>query len=305
MAPAANASRMNSVSNMDVRGVVPGRRERARAAVEDDRAADEHEPVDERSTAPNSCETSRIVTPRSRCSSPSSVRQRLLGVDVDARRRLVQDEQLRCRSERLRHEGPLLLAAGEPRDHAPALRREADPGDRLVDARAVLGGRPRQDAPPGDEACRDELVHGHRRLDAEPRALRQVADPRAPCRVRRGLAEQERGARGSGARARAPRGGASSCRRRSGRRWRRTRPPRRRGRRRGAPAARRGRRTRRRGARRLAAPERLSQLAEVGPHRGEVVAGASAVPRAGRARQCAFRSRARPCRRCASRRAAR
>src|SRR4051812_34748685 len=48
IAPAANASRMNSVSNMGVRGVVPRRRERAWPAVEDDRPTDENEPVDER-----------------------------------------------------------------------------------------------------------------------------------------------------------------------------------------------------------------------------------------------------------------
>ena len=37
-------------------GVVPAGRQRVRIAVEDDAAADEHEPVDDCSTAPNSCE---------------------------------------------------------------------------------------------------------------------------------------------------------------------------------------------------------------------------------------------------------
>src|SRR5215211_6913302 len=45
-APAAKASRMNSDSNMDVRGVVPQPRQRGRRSVEDDAAADEDEPLD-------------------------------------------------------------------------------------------------------------------------------------------------------------------------------------------------------------------------------------------------------------------
>src|SRR5688572_30906268 len=45
-APAAKASRMNSESNMDVRGVVPDAGKVPRPAVEDDRAADEHESLD-------------------------------------------------------------------------------------------------------------------------------------------------------------------------------------------------------------------------------------------------------------------
>ena len=47
IAPAANASRMNSRSSMGVGGVVPDAREVLRRAVEDDAAADEHEPLDE------------------------------------------------------------------------------------------------------------------------------------------------------------------------------------------------------------------------------------------------------------------
>src|SRR5436190_17667373 len=47
IAPAANASRMNSRSSMHVRGVVPDAGERRRRAVEDDPLAHEHEPLDD------------------------------------------------------------------------------------------------------------------------------------------------------------------------------------------------------------------------------------------------------------------
>src|SRR5262245_51934593 len=45
-APAAKASRMNSNSNMHVRGVVPDAGQPARCAVEDDPPVDEHQPLD-------------------------------------------------------------------------------------------------------------------------------------------------------------------------------------------------------------------------------------------------------------------
>src|SRR5436309_11680612 len=45
--PAPNASRMNSRSSMDVRGVVPDTGQVRRRPVEDDLAADEHDPLDE------------------------------------------------------------------------------------------------------------------------------------------------------------------------------------------------------------------------------------------------------------------
>src|SRR6188474_2835560 len=45
IAPAARARRMNSLSSMDVPGVVPDAREVVRRAVEDDAAADEHDPL--------------------------------------------------------------------------------------------------------------------------------------------------------------------------------------------------------------------------------------------------------------------
>ena len=65
------------------------------------------------STAPNSCETKRIVTPSSLVQLAEQPGERLLRVDVDAGGRLVEDEQLRLRGERLRDEGALLLPARE------------------------------------------------------------------------------------------------------------------------------------------------------------------------------------------------
>ena len=120
-----------------MRGVVPAGRERVRVTVEGDAAADEHEPVDVCSTAPKSCEQKRIVTPRSLSSSLEERGERLLGVDVDAGRRLVEDEQGRDAPR-----GPW------PETHAAAARPRAGSGpsglvmrgralDRLVDERAI------------------------------------------------------------------------------------------------------------------------------------------------------------------------
>src|SRR3954454_13603064 len=47
IAPAANASRMNSRSSMRVRRVVPDARQPGRRSVEDDPLAPQHEPLDE------------------------------------------------------------------------------------------------------------------------------------------------------------------------------------------------------------------------------------------------------------------
>src|SRR5690349_16469527 len=115
IAPAANASRMNSLSNMDVRGVVPAVRQGARAAVEDDRPPDEDEPVDERLDGAELVRDQQDRHAEVAVQLAEEPRKRLLRVDVDARRRLVEHEQLRPRRQRLGHERALLLAAREPR----------------------------------------------------------------------------------------------------------------------------------------------------------------------------------------------
>ena len=65
----------------------------------------------------------------------------ILRFDVDAGGRLVQDEQLRLRSECLGDEGTLLLAAGERRQPPVRLGREADSVDRLAHRLTVGAGK--------------------------------------------------------------------------------------------------------------------------------------------------------------------
>ena len=80
---------------MDMRRVVPAARERRWRAVEDDLSADEHEPLDE---PLHGAELVRDVDDGG-AELPMELgeerRERFLGVDVDAGRRLVEDEQLR------------------------------------------------------------------------------------------------------------------------------------------------------------------------------------------------------------------
>src|SRR5215211_3701210 len=92
IAPAANASRMNSRSSMGVRRVVPDTGEVPRRPVEDDAAPDEHEPLDE---PLDGAELVRDVENRYGKLPMEAVEkagQRFLGLDVDAGRRLVEDE---------------------------------------------------------------------------------------------------------------------------------------------------------------------------------------------------------------------
>src|SRR3954454_17250014 len=126
IAPAANARRMNSNSNMRVRGVVPDGGEVAGRAVEDNPLAHEHDPVDE---ALDRAELVRDVEDRDAqlVVQPAEQRgERLLGLDVDAGRRLGEREQPRLGGERLGDERALLLAAGELAQPAPGEPRQAD-----------------------------------------------------------------------------------------------------------------------------------------------------------------------------------
>ena len=80
---------------MDVGRVVPDAGEVPGRAVEDDAAADEHEPLDE---ALDRAELVRDVEDRDAELAMQAVEQggeRLLRLGVDARRRLVEDEQRR------------------------------------------------------------------------------------------------------------------------------------------------------------------------------------------------------------------
>src|SRR5712691_11762234 len=112
--PAAKARRMNSTSSMGVRRVVPAGRQGGGRAVEDDRAADEDEAVDERLDRAELVRDIEDRRPRLAVELRQQLREPLLCVDVDARRRLVEDEQLGLGGERLGDERALLLAAREP-----------------------------------------------------------------------------------------------------------------------------------------------------------------------------------------------
>src|SRR5437764_14821708 len=107
IAPAANASRMNSRSSMGVRWVVPDARQPGRVAVEDDPLANEDEAADE---PLDGAELVRHVEDRHAevaVQAVEQLRKRVLRRDVNAGRRLVEDEQTRPCGERLRDERAL------------------------------------------------------------------------------------------------------------------------------------------------------------------------------------------------------
>ena len=255
---------------------MPGAGERARRPVEDDPAAHEHEPLDD---VLDRAELVRDVERSSRharaCRRASSAASASCGVGVDARGRLVEDEERRLAGERLRDERPLLLAARELGERRVGVLRQPDVGDRLVDDRAVRA--PQRARAARRCASRPAETTSRTVTGASVPSRRAARGSRASPAgeaVRR-LAEEERLAGGRTLKPERERAAASSCRRRSARRSRRTRPPRPRGRRpssTGWPAV--------VGERdvaqleRLAAPERLPQRRQVGPHEREVVLAA-------------------------------
>src|SRR5262245_60390243 len=147
IAPAASARRMNSLSNMDVRRVVPHAGEVPRRAVEDDRATDEDDALDMVLHRP---ELVRDVDDRHAelaVEGGEQFAKRLLRLGVDAGRRLVEHEQRRAPGERLGDEGPLLHSARERPERRVGHVQESDALDRLRDEHTVLPGRPADDAP--------------------------------------------------------------------------------------------------------------------------------------------------------------
>ena len=136
-APAANARRMNSLSSMRVGGVVPLGREGAGRPVEDDAAAHEDEALHD---LLDGAELVRHVEGRHLPVVAEAVEEagkRLLRLSVDARGRLVQDEQRGLAGERLGDERPLLLAAGQLRQRTGCLLGEPDVRDGRIHDRAV------------------------------------------------------------------------------------------------------------------------------------------------------------------------
>src|SRR5436190_20325160 len=103
--PLAKASRMNSGSRMDMRGVVPRGGQLGGRAVEHDRAADEDESVD---VGLDGAELVRHVEdrrPELLVEPLQELGERGLRLDVDPGGRLVEHEHLRLARQRLRDEG--------------------------------------------------------------------------------------------------------------------------------------------------------------------------------------------------------
>ena len=124
---------------MDVPRVVPDAGKIAGRAVEDDRPADEDESLD---VVLDRAELVRHVDDRHaelRVQRGEKLGERLLGLGVDARRRLVEHEQRRLPGERLRDERPLLHAARQRPDRRVRDAREPDAIDRLGDEPTVVG----------------------------------------------------------------------------------------------------------------------------------------------------------------------
>ena len=160
-------------------------------AVEDDAAADEDEPLDEALDGP---ELVRDVEDGDRELAVElfeQAGQRFLGFDVDTGGRLVQDEQRRLAGERLGDERPLLLAARQRAQRDVGAVAEPDPLDRLGDDGAVAPAQRSEQAAGSQPARGHDLAHRRGRVDAELRALGEVAERGATREPRRRLAEEE------------------------------------------------------------------------------------------------------------------
>src|SRR5215210_318657 len=190
-APVASASRMNSSSSMRVRGVVPDARQLGRGPVEHDRAADEDEPLNE------ALDRSELVRHVEDGHSQIAVKlveeagEGFLRFDVDARRRLVEDEQVGLGGQCLGDERALLLTSGQPLQRATGQQRQADAVDRVGDDLAVVTRLASDQPARRDAAGRDDLAHRRGRVEAQLRPLGEIPDRRAPREPPRRLAEQE------------------------------------------------------------------------------------------------------------------
>src|SRR6188508_1918391 len=167
---------MNSLSNMDVPRVVPHARQIVRRAVEDDVATNEDDPLD---VVLDRAELVRDVDDRDSelpVQIREELRERLLRPRVHARGRLVEDEERGTCGERLRDEGTLLHAAREGSKGRVGDGGEPDALDRVRHQPSVLPGYPSDEATRGDAPGRDDLANRHRRVAADDRALRQIAE---------------------------------------------------------------------------------------------------------------------------------
>ena len=138
---------MNSFANMDMARVVPDAGKVVGRAVEDDRAAHQHEALD---VLLDRSELVRDVDDRHAqlaVEIGEELGERLLRLGVDAGRRLVEDQEGGLARERLRDEGSLLHPAGERANGHVRDRLEADAGDRIRDELAIVPAE-RADEPP-------------------------------------------------------------------------------------------------------------------------------------------------------------
>src|SRR6266508_642597 len=178
-APVANASRMKSVSKMDMGRVVPGGRKLGGVAVEDDAAADEHQPLDEALDGSELVRDEKDRHGEIAMKSFEQRRERFLRVGVDTGSRFVEHEQIGLGREGLRDEGALLLATGEPCDDGVRVSGKADAGDRLVDRRAVAGSKSAENAEARNSTDGGNLSNGDRRVDHQLGPLWKIGDARA------------------------------------------------------------------------------------------------------------------------------
>ena len=100
----------------------------------------------------------------------------LLVREVEARQRLVAQQQLRVVGERLPDAQTLLLAAGEQTHRAVGELARTDGVDEAVDAAAVAATRERQTEAVTVDAEGDEVAAAQRRVARQRALLRDVAD---------------------------------------------------------------------------------------------------------------------------------
>ena len=123
------------------------------------------------------------------------VGERLLVGQVDAGRRLVEEEQVGRADQGPGDERPLLLPAGELGDPGLGLPGQADHADRVVDRCPVVAGERTQQPTAGERAGGDDLPHRRRDARAGAGTLGDEADPAPVVEVVERGAEQLEGSR--------------------------------------------------------------------------------------------------------------
>ena len=118
--------------------------------------------------------------------------ERLLGLGVHARGRLVEHEQRRLAGQRLRDERALLHSAGERAQRRVGDGREVDSVDRLGDAHSVLALETAEQATGSQPAGGDDFSHGRRRIASDMSSLWEISERAPPGEVMCVLAVEQR-----------------------------------------------------------------------------------------------------------------